>query len=84
VAVRDKTTGRWLLRHAALRRAVAGIVRLPAPDGQKGCPNGQAQAQAQVQVGDVLFFAADGPEVVTSTLTAIDRPAASTVEGYPV
>jgi hypothetical protein len=37
-----------------------------------------------VQLGDALYFAEGGPEVVTSVLTAIDRPARGTIEGYPV
>ena len=77
VAVRDRTQERWLVSHSALRRAISGAVRFR--------PDGEASPCVRIpRVGDALFFGTGGPDVVTSRLTAIDRPAKTLVASYPL
>lgn len=76
IAVRDRTTRRWLLAHTALARTLSGSVRFKE-DGDA------YPALDAPRIGDALFFGAEGPDVVTSVLTAIDRPAQETVSSYP-
>lgn len=77
VAVRDRKGGRWNLAHAALQRVVSGAIRFRS-DGQP------FPCLAEPQVGDALFFATEGPDLVTSVLTAIERPAKKLVTCYPI
>jgi hypothetical protein len=77
VAVRDRTTGNWQLAHSALHRKLRGAVRVTR-DRQA------APAPGVPRVGDALFFGGDGPDVMTSNLTAIGRPEKATVGSYPV
>ena len=77
VAVRDRATGSWLLTHPALRRPLSGSLRF----------NKNLEAYpslAAPRVGEGLFFASDGPDVVTSNLRAVGRPEKATVGAYPV
>lgn len=77
VAVRDRTTGQWLVSHVALSRPISGSVRFNI-DGD-AYPTLEAPG-----IGDALFFATDGPDVVTSSLTAVDRPPKHVVGQYPI
>ncbi len=77
VAVRERSSGSWLLTHPALNRPLSGSVRY----------NRDREAYPTLEgprVGDGLLFATDGPDVVTSDLEAIARPAKATVSAYPV
>jgi hypothetical protein len=77
VAVRERSSGSWLLTHPALNRPLTGSVRI----------NRDREAYPTLEgprVGDGLLFATEGPDVVTSDLEAIDRPAKATVGAYPV
>jgi hypothetical protein len=77
VAVRDRQTGRWQIAHLALNRNVSGAVRFNRL--------GDAYPTLKVpQVGEAMFFGADGPDVVTSCLTAVERPDRGSVASYPV
>ena len=77
VAVRNRDGGQWRLGHVALRRTLSGAVSLG--------PNGAVRPRADPpQVGDALFFADDGADVITSALTAIERPLPRTIEAYPI
>lgn len=76
VAVRDRRSGTWLPSHLALQRTLTGRVRFQSngvaiPDG--GPP----------EVGEALYFGDDGRELVTSLLTAVERPAKVLVTAYP-
>jgi hypothetical protein len=76
VAVRDRRTGQWLLSHQALQRNVSGAVRFNA--------NGDPYPTLKrPEVGEAMFFAVGGPDVVTSCLTAIERPQRDLVAAYP-
>lgn len=77
IAVRHRDTGQWRIAHVALRRTLTGSVRFT--------PQGDVQPKAEPpQVGDALFFATDGADVITSALTGIGRPLPQTVASYPV
>ena len=76
VAVRERSTGHWLVAHSTLQRAVSGAVRFDST----GCAY---PALAEPRIGDALFFAAGGPDVVTSLLLSIERPPKSVVTAYP-
>jgi hypothetical protein len=67
VAVRDRTSDQWLEGHLALGRALSGSVRLLS-DGSA------VPAPEFPQVGEALFFADGGPELVTSAVQRVERP----------
>jgi hypothetical protein len=77
VAVRSRETSKWRLGHAALNQALSGCVRF-ADDGEV-----QPKSR-QPELGDALFFAHRGCDVITSTLIEIQRPSRETVEAYPI
>jgi hypothetical protein len=75
IAVRDRSTGQWLTGHSALRRQLSGAVRF--------FPNGRAvPSAARPRVGDALYFRSGGRELVTSMLSAIERPGRVAVARY--
>ncbi len=76
VAVRDRRTGDFLQGHLAVRRRLHG--------GLKFFANGAiVPNEGDPQPGEALYFAADGRDLVTSTVERIDRPAKALVEAYP-
>ncbi|MCC6903676.1 MAG: hypothetical protein IT377_32210 [Polyangiaceae bacterium] len=76
VAVRDRRSESWLPAHLALQRKLSGRVRFQ--------PNGVAiPDRGPPQVGEALYFGEDGRELVTSLLTAVERPAKVLVTSYP-
>lgn len=77
VAVRDRHANRWLLTHQALDRPLTGSVRF----GENGDAYPSLDAP---EVGDALFFGVGGPDVVTSIVADIDRPAKDVVMNYPI
>jgi hypothetical protein len=76
VAVRDRRTGDFLHGHLALQRRVHGGIRFSAEGGI--APNA-----GEPSPGESLYFAADGRDLVTSPLEAVERPAKEIVEAYP-
>ena len=77
VAVRHRDTGQWRVAHVALQRTLTGSVSFT----QKGDVHPKTEPP---QVGDALFFATDGADVITSILTGVGRPLPQTVASYPV
>jgi hypothetical protein len=76
VGVRDRRTGDWLPGHLALRRQLFGSIRffmngsiLPNP--------------GEPRVGEALFFAQGGRDLITSPLESVERPAKELVAEYP-
>ena len=76
VAVRDRRSGDWLPGHLALRRTLFGSIKffmngslLPHP--------------GEPRVGEALFFASGGRDLITSPLEGIERPARDLVAEYP-
>ena len=76
VAVRDRRSGEFLQGHLALRRRVQGGLRFFGSGAIVPNPGDPG-------VGEALYFAADGRDLVTSPLEKIDRPGKDTVEAYP-
>jgi hypothetical protein len=80
VGVRDRNSGRWDDRHAALRRRLEGGVRV--------FPNGAVVPMlAPPSVGQPLYFDLDdeeeGDQLVTSRVQSIDRPRLEDLGRYP-
>jgi hypothetical protein len=77
VAVRHRDTGQWRVAHVALQRTLSGCVSFT--------PKGEVHPKpVPPAVGDALFFATDGADVITSVLTAVARPLPQTVAAYPI
>lgn len=77
VAVRRRDTGQWRMGHVVLQRSLSGSVRIT--------PAGEVQPKSEPpQVGDALFFATDGADIITSLLTAVGRPLPQTISSYPI
>jgi hypothetical protein len=77
VAVRRRDTGQWRVAHVALQRTLSGAVKFSAAGEVK--PGTLPPA-----LGDALFFATDGADVITSVLTEIGRPLPQTIAAYPI
>ncbi len=76
VAVRDRRTGDFLQGHLALRRRIHGGLRFFL--------NGAIVPNAgEPGVGEALYFATDGRDLVTSPLEGVERPTKEMVEAYP-
>jgi len=75
VAVRDRRTGTWLDSHLAVQRRLAGGVRF--------FDNGTAIPSCEPpRVGEALYFDDEGRELITSALSAIERPSKEIVASY--
>ncbi len=74
VAVRDRRSGSWLPAHLALQRNLSGTVRFEKAGPRIG--------NNKPSVGDALWFADDGRELVTSILCSVERPPKNVVETY--
>lgn len=67
VAVKDRRTETWLAGHLAVGRRLSGGVRV--------LENGAAIPVEQgPEVGQALYFAAGGRELITSVLCSVGRP----------
>jgi hypothetical protein len=76
VAVRDRRSGRWQIRHEALSQRLTGGVRFYA--------NGTAVPLLEEPVvGEALYFADHGRELITSLVCGVDRPQRDIVAQYP-
>lgn len=76
VAVRDRRSGDFLPGHLAVRRRLHG--------GLKFFPNGAIVPNpGDPRVGEALYFAAEGRDLVTSPLESVERPAKKLVLAYP-
>jgi hypothetical protein len=76
VAVRDRTSDQWLEGHLALGRALSGSVRLLSDGSAVPTPEFP-------QIGEALFFADRGPELVTSAVQRVERPEAALARALP-
>jgi hypothetical protein len=77
VAVKSRESNKWRLGHAALNQALSGCVRFA------GAGDVQPKSR-EPELGDALFFADRGCDVITSVLIDIQRPSRDTVESYPL
>ncbi len=76
VAVRDRRTGDWLPGHLALRRRVHGGIRFIDNGGILPNPG-------EPKLGEALFFASGGRDLITSPVESIERPPKDLVARYP-
>lgn len=77
VAVRHRDSGQWRMAHVALQRKLGGALSFSE--------HGEVQPKAlPPSVGDSLFFSSDGVDVITSTLTHVERPLPKTIADYPI
>jgi len=76
VAVRDRRDGGWIADHVALHRSVSGSLKFYASGAIR-------PTLGQPRIGEALFFATGGRDLVTSPLLEIGRPPKATVEAYP-
>jgi hypothetical protein len=75
VAVRDRRSSKWLPSHLAIGRTLSGGVHFHR--------NGAAVPLVEEPgVGEALYFADDGRELITSTVCALQRPSLEVVRGY--
>jgi len=76
VAVRDRRTGDFLHGHLALRRRMHG--------GVKFYLNGAVVPNpGEPRLGEALYFASDGRDLITSPLEGVERPSKELVKAYP-
>ncbi len=76
VAVRDRASGEWLSGHIALHRSISGSLKV--------YPNGAVLPNLGAPLlGESLFFATGGRDLVTSPLLVVARPSKNIVDGYP-
>lgn len=76
VAVRDRRTGEFLHGHLALRRRMHGGVKFFLNGGVLPNPG-------EPNVGEAIYFAAGGRDLITSPLEAVERPSKELVAAYP-
>jgi len=75
VAVRDRRSGKWLPSHLAIGRRLSGGVHFHA--------NGTAiPVVERPNVGEALYFADDGRELITSAVCALERPSRELAQRY--
>ncbi|MCC7539510.1 MAG: hypothetical protein IT379_25010 [Deltaproteobacteria bacterium] len=75
VAVKDRRSGQWLRAHLALAQKLAGGLRFQLGGGivpNTGIP----------EIGESLYFAAGGKDLVTSAILTVDRPPKDIVAQY--
>jgi len=76
IAVRDRRTGEWLPGHVALRRKLFGSIRFFANGSLLPNPG-------EPRIGEALFFASGGRDLITSPLQSVGRPPRDLVTRYP-
>ncbi|MDF3069477.1 MAG: hypothetical protein K0R38_5078 [Polyangiaceae bacterium] len=75
VAVRDRRSKKWLPSHLAIGRRLSGGVHFHK--------NGAAVPVCDVPaVGEALYFADDGRELITSAVCGLERPPREVVAVY--
>jgi hypothetical protein len=75
VAVRDRRSGRWLPSHLAIGRRLSGGVHFHS--------NGTAVPVVdRPNLGQALYFADDGRELITSAVCGLERPTRELVASY--
>jgi hypothetical protein len=77
VAVRDRRSGKWLPSHLAIGRRLSGGVQFHS--------NGTAVPVCErPAVGEALYFADDGRELITSAICGLERPSRESMSSYGV
>ncbi len=78
VAVRDRRTLQFVAEHPALGKHISGAIRVNANGGIESATTGTDPKPGE----QVLFEADDEQTVITSQLSAIERPPRDVVETY--
>lgn len=75
VAVRDRRSNKWLPSHLAIGRRLSGGVHFHK--------NGAAVPVCdQPAVGEALYFADEGRELITSAVCGLQRPSRELIRSY--
>lgn len=75
VAVRDRRSSKWLPSHLAIGRRLSGGVHFHK--------NGAAVPVCDLpSVGEALYFADDGRELITSAVCGLERPNRDVIRSY--
>lgn len=75
VAVRDRRSSKWLPSHLAIGRRLSGGVHFHK--------NGAAVPVCELPaVGEALYFADDGRELITSAVCGLERPSREVIQSY--
>ncbi len=75
VAVRDRRSTKWLPSHLAIGRRLSGGVHFHK--------NGAAVPVCdRPSVGEALYFADDGRELITSAVCGLERPTREVIQSY--
>jgi hypothetical protein len=75
VAVRDRRSSKWLPSHLAIGRRLSGGVHFHK--------NGAAVPVCDApSVGEALYFADDGRELITSAVCGLERPNREVIRDY--
>jgi len=75
VAVRDRRSSKWLPSHLAIGRRLSGGVHFHK--------NGAAVPVCDApSLGEALYFADDGRELITSAVCGLERPNREVIRGY--
>jgi len=75
LAVKDRRTSEWLSGHLAIGRRLSGGVRI--------LPNGEAiPVPSSPAVGEALYFAEGGRELITSVLCCVERAPRELVQSF--
>ena len=75
VAVRDRRSSQWLPSHLAIGRRLSGGVHFH----KKGAALPVCDSPA---VGEALYFADDGRELITSAVWGLERPPREVIQSY--
>lgn len=75
VAVRDRRSKKWLPSHLAIGRRLSGGVHFHKNGAAVPVCEGPA-------VGEALYFADDGRELITSAVCGLERPPPDVVAAY--
>jgi hypothetical protein len=75
IGVRDRRTGDWLPGHLALRRELFGSIQFFLNGSLSPHPG-------EPRVGEALFFAQGGRDLITSPLEKVERPDKRLVDQY--
>jgi len=75
IAVRDRQSSQWLPSHLAIGRRLSGGVHFHK--------NGAAVPVCDSPaVGEALYFADDGRELITSAVCGLERPRREVIQSY--
>jgi hypothetical protein len=75
VGVRDRESGQWARNHFAINLPVAGAIRFFESGAMSANPG-------MPQIGESMYFEADGHDLVTSSVVSVERPRPDLVANY--